>query len=631
MKNKKKIIIAIVLVILLGLVAGYLVWKYNEKIIEKNQVYFENKVTSYATNDLLSNQKEVDKQIEEYSNDKEFTFENPKVMTNPYLISPLSAMVIFGTNKDVSIELIVNGISVTKFESSKKHIIPIYGLKAGFNNKVLLKDSDGKEKEITMTTESYNGQVLEPSVKNTVSKDNIYFLAAPMGLGVSAFDGEGNIVWYLTENYNQDIELLKNGHVLVSNNETSSEFGYTGFLEIDYLGKIYHNFVLDNGYHHDVNELENGDLLVAGTSNNHDATNAYVYTIDRETGKKKQDLNIYELLHRIDGNFVEEKFKDLDFVNNSIDYNESTDEMVLSLRGINAIISVQYKEKKLNWILGDASFWSSNFDEYLLNIIDNSRLPKGQHTAFITADGKIGVFNNDFDLYNETSDVSLSRYQSNYASAILYEKNDKNIKTVYEYVSQDKSFNYALGSFNYTKDNHKLINFGYTFKEEAFQKKLNLYDYVGYTFARIVELDDNDNLLFNATIDQSVYRVYKGSFYENDTKNYEIQAYSLIDNLEYNTLERVKTSSMYELLNNAETSNYEFTVTKNNIELNTIFDDLQEVTFLFVGEKNDSYRFVYKAANEEAVKKIHLNLSGRYAIYLKIDDKVYDCGRIIEF
>lgn len=629
---KKKIIIGIISVVVIFIIGLFIFFNIrNVRELQKNKTYFENKNTILAVDDYISKQAKVDEEISHFIQDSNYTLQDPKVIENPYSISPLSAIVIFQTKQDVSVELYVNNILMTTYEKSLEHAIEVYGLRAGYENHILLKTSDGNEKEIIIQTDQYVGQILKIDKKNAILKDNFYFVSAPMGLGISAFDAEGNVVWYLTENYNQDIEFLSNGHILVSNGEPSgNEFGFTGFVEVDFLGKVYHTYVLENIYHHEVNELSNGNLLIAGNSNLGDASEAYVYTIDRNTGKVLDDLNIYELFKNIDEKVIN-RYRDVDFVNNSIDYHEDTDEMILSLRGLNTVISVQYHEKKLNWILGSASMWTGKFSNYLLQLANGTRLPKGQHTAFLMEDGKLALFNNDFDPMAETMNVTLDHFRNNYSSAMIFEIKNKTISSVYEYVDPDRAFCYALGSFNITNDNHKLVNFGWTFKPEAIQKNLNLYDYFGHTYSRITELDSNNQIVFDATIDQSLYRVFKNSFYGETTSNYQVLSYTLIDNIEYNDLQKVKTSSLYDLLDSAEPTMYDFEVTQKSVKINAIFDDLEEVSFLFVGENQDSYIFVYKPRHMSEPTKINLNLTGSYALYLKIEDQVYESGKILSF
>ena len=71
-------------------------------------------------------------------------------------------------------------------------------------------------------------------------------------------------------------------------------------------------------------------------------------------------------------------------------------------------------------------------------------------------------------------------------------------------------------------------------------------------------------------------------------------------------------------------------MTKNSLSINANFDILDDVTFYFVG-KNGAYAFHYKPVNKKATPLIHLNLSGEYVVYLKINDTMYDDKKVLEF
>ena len=68
-----------------------------------------------------------------------YTITNPLVKVNPYLISPLSAVVLFTTEEEVAITITVKGktkaadISHT-FPKAKTHILPVVGLYQDYNN-----------------------------------------------------------------------------------------------------------------------------------------------------------------------------------------------------------------------------------------------------------------------------------------------------------------------------------------------------------------------------------------------------------------------------------------------------------------------------------------------------------------
>lgn len=635
MKSKKIVSVVIVILVLILALVGIMAIssKQTQKELDQVSTYFKDKTGIAASGDIVSKQEEADKKIQDAMNDSNCTFDNPCVLVNPYEISPLTALIIFQTNESFETEVVINGISVTTMESANKHAIPIYGLHAGIENSVRLKQgSQEKEVKIDLTNLSRNNLVTEVKNPNATIDQDIYFLSAPMGASASAYDGNGQVVWYLTENYTMDMEFLKNGHILLSNDNVSGiQYTYDGFVEIDLLGKIYRDYSLENGYHHEVIELSNGNILVAGGSVSVDApySAAFVYEIERNTGKIVDSFDVYDIFSEIDKEFAD-SLSGVNMINNSIYYNEETDEMILSLRGINSIISLQYKTKKLNWIFGEKDFYSDKFQSYLLNITDHSRVPNGQHTAYLTEDGYLSVFNNDFNML-DTSSAELIHFSENYSSATLYKIDGKNISTVWDYDGDGTYFNYALGSFFYYPNKTKLINFGWTYKPTAYVPGNTIYDYLGNTYARVVELDQNDQVLFHATIEEGVYRAYKHSMYESKTKHYQIVNYELIDNNPSTILETVRTRDLFDDLDHAIQNPFEFELTKNTVSLNVIFGNSETVDIYFVSEKENSYVFHYKKENEAVAAKINLKLDGNYAVYLKINGELYDTGKVLSF
>lgn len=632
--NKKNVFIIVICVLVLSLL-GIMVISSHQKKEEMKQVstYFQDKTGIAASGDIVSKQADSDKKILEAMNNSSYTFDNPCVLVNPYEISPLTALIIFKTATANETEVFINGVKVTTMESTTNHTIPIYGLLAGLENTVVLKQGNHeKELKIDVKNVSKNNLVTEVANPDATIDQDIYFLAAPMGTSAGAYDGKGKIVWYLTENYTMDMEFLKNGHMLLSNGNVSGiQYTYDGFVEIDYLGKIYKDYSLEHGYHHEVIELSNGNIIVAGgsVSTNAPYSASFIYQIDQNTGKIIDSFDVYDIFASIDKEFAD-SLSGVNMINNSIYYHEESGEMILSLRGINSIISLDYKTKKLNWIFANKDFYSKKFQPFLLNVTDNSRIPNGQHTAYLTKEGYLSVFNNDFDML-DTTNAELIHFSQNYSSATLYQIDGKNIKTVWDYAGDSKYFNYALGSFITDSNQTKLINFGWTYKPTAYVPGTTIYDYLGNTYARIVELDENDKVLFNATIEEGVYRAYKHSFYESITSHYKLVDYQLVDNNPSTNLETVRTRNIFSDLNEAISNPFEFELTKNSVSLNVMFDNSETVDIYFVSEEENSYIFHYKKANEAVSSKINLKLDGNYAVYLKINDQFYDTEKVLSF
>lgn len=83
-----------------------------------------------------------------------YTLDDPNVVLNPYEISPLTALVIFETDEEVSPEVTIHGDSdlttyTHTFAKGTEHYLPIYGLYAGRENRVTIKCGD-EEKELTI-------------------------------------------------------------------------------------------------------------------------------------------------------------------------------------------------------------------------------------------------------------------------------------------------------------------------------------------------------------------------------------------------------------------------------------------------------------------------------------------------
>lgn len=634
MKKKQKIGVFIIIVLVIILIALFIYFQRSLKVDqERLQNYFQNKESVAAVSDIIADQAKKTEEIQRTLDDTSCTFDNPCVVQNPYEISPLTALIIFQTNDEVEVELFINEKKVTTMERSKLHSIPVYGLQAGIINKVTLQ-YDGHTKDVMIDTKNVDINNLNVEVVNEKADitSDLYFLSSPMSVGAAAYDGQGRPVWYLTEPYSMDIEFLNNGHMYLSNGISSGiTESYDGFYEIDYFGKIHKNYSLAHGYHHELVALRDGSIIVAGGSP--DTTSpysaSYVYQIDGNSGSIIRSLDVYEVLANIDSSFANQ-LEDNDVFVNSIYYNEDSKEMILSLREINTIINLDFETKQVHWIFGDPSIYPSSFDSYLLKMTDGSRYPKGSHTAFITSEGYLGLYNNDFDSM-DTSDPYMTHYLDNYSSAVLYQIDGKNVKTHWEYDANKEYFTYALGSFNYYEDQSKLVNYGWTYRPNAFVSTNTLFDVAGYTYARIIELDKNDREVFHATYDYGVYRSYKHRLYEETTANYMDYNYSLINNNPVSSLEKVRSSKIFDLLDEAEISPYDITLTTTTVNINSIFDPSEVVDIYFVSENQNTYLLHYKKVNEVAPGVINLRLQGNYAVYIKVNDQIYDTNKILSF
>ena len=413
----------------------------------------------------------VEKQNEKDYNTKGYTIDNPNVVLNPYDISPLSALVLFETEQEETVKVTIKGKDALTtythtFEAAKKHFLPIYGLYADKENEVVI--SYGKvSKTIKIKTDKLPDDISLPTsvVKDASKLTNDLYFYTPSSKGyTAAYDVNGDVRWYLTINSIWEVNRLQNGHLLLSTERlVNSPYYMTGLYEMDMLGKIYKEYSLEGGYHHDYYEMENGNLIVASDNfANGKTVEDYVVELDRKTGKIVKTWDISSILNHEDGK--SENWSEYDwFHNNAVWYDKKTNSITLSGRHQDAVINISYDDGSLNWILGDKTNWSEDYQKYFFT-------PKGksfewqwsQHAAMITPEGYVFLFdngNNKSKIESEYVDASKS-----YSRGVMYKIDTENmtIEQVYEYGKERGSSFYSpyISDVDYLASNHYIVHSG---------------------------------------------------------------------------------------------------------------------------------------------------------------------------
>lgn len=413
----------------------------------------------------------VEKQNEKDYNPEGYTIDNPNVVLNPYDISPLSALVLFETEQDEAVKVTIKGKDALTtythtFEAAKKHFLPIYGLYADKENEVVI--SYGKvSKTIKIKTDKLPDDISLPTrvVKDASKLTNDLYFYTPSSKGyTAAYDVNGDVRWYLTINSIWEVNRLQNGHLLLSTERlVNSPYYMTGLYEMDMLGKIYTEYSLEGGYHHDYYEMENGNLIVASDNfANGKTVEDYVVELDRKTGKIVKTWDISSILNHEDGK--SENWSEYDwFHNNAVWYDKKTNSITLSGRHQDAVINISYDDGSLNWIIGDKTNWSEDYQKYFFT-------PKGknfewqwsQHAAMITPEGYVFLFdngNNKSKIESKYVDASKS-----YSRGVMYKIDTENmtIEQVYEYGKERGSSFYSpyISDVDYLASNHYIVHSG---------------------------------------------------------------------------------------------------------------------------------------------------------------------------
>lgn len=649
MERKKEIRLIIILLLLL---AGILVFVYfneydrNDKLVKENE-------------SLISLQDGYNDDL----NAKGYTIDNPKVVIDPYKASPLTAMVMFETKESTEVKVSIQGkddktgLSYT-FPNSKEHYLAIYGLYAGYDNIVTIEYGDVK-KSIIIETDSLPDDFVLPTSVNGIREelDNDFYFFTPSAKGYSAaYDINGDVRWYLTNYALWDNTRLKNGRMLVSTERLMySPYYMTGLYEIDMFGKIYKEYSLAGGYHHDYYELPNGNLLVASDDfGNDDGTvEDVIVEVDKTTGAIVKTFDLKKILNMEDGK--SENWTSYDwFHNNSVWYDEKTNSITLSGRHQDAVINIDYSSGKLNWIIGDKTEWSSEYQKYFFTPVGpDFEWQWSQHAAMITPEGYVFIFDNG----NNKSKIKDSYVdaENSYSRGVMYKIDTKKmtIEQVYEYGKERGSSFYSpyISDVDYLDKGHYIVHSGGIVNADGKPSNQPAGLSGGNVLLKsdTVEVKD-DKVIFEIVFPTNNYRVEKMNIYDgfiwDDSKAVRVGSLgkTVVSDKKLKRIEGEKPDSEY------KKHNISFTKEVDRLAFSGKFKKDEDVKVILYTNFVSNYYNIkiskkpYTAlcldvfTEEETENGISITryinadgLKGSYSIYLEIDGKVYNTGEYVKF
>lgn len=602
----------------------------------------------------------VEKQNEKDYNTEGYTIDNPNVVLNPYDISPLSALVLFETEQEEAVKVTIKGKDALTtythtFEAAKKHFLPIYGLYADKENEVVI--SYGKvSKTIKIKTDKLPDDISLPTrvVKDASKLTNDLYFYTPSSKGyTAAYDVNGDVRWYLTINSIWEVNRLQNGHLLLSTERlVNSPYYMTGLYEMDMLGKIYTEYSLEGGYHHDYYEMENGNLIVASDNfANGKTVEDYVVELDRKTGKIVKTWDISSILNHEDGK--SENWSEYDwFHNNAVWYDKKTNSITLSGRHQDAVINISYDDGSLNWIIGDKTNWSEDYQKYFFT-------PKGknfewqwsQHAAMITPEGYVFLFdngNNKSKIESKYVDASKS-----YSRGVMYKIDTENmtIEQVYEYGKERGSSFYSpyISDVDYLASNHYIVHSGGI----VYVDGKNSNQPAGFSNNASLVSDTvellNNKVIFEMKFATNNYRVEKMSLYAENEKYSNDKAVRLGSLGETEIAKKSFNLNLFVQDIDDDYNNKEISITeevdrfvfkgkfKRGTKVNLIlYHDLTYTYYnvpvskkpytalcvdIFTEKEQQEGITVTKYINKEGLKE------GTYQFLVEIDGKIYNTGR----
>ena len=640
--KKKKILLTIFIFIILLVISLIILNRLNTntKLIETKK-------------SLISLQNEYEKDF----STSNYTIENPNVILDPYKSSPLTALILFETNDNVAPKVTVKGkdknTTLTHtFNKSKKHYLSIYGLYANYNNEVIIEYKNIKKTINIQTSKLPDDFILPTTVKADKNKlDNDFYFFTPSSKGYScAYDVNGDVRWYLTNYALWDNSKISNGHILVSTERLiNSPYYMTGLYEIDMLGKIYKEYSLPGGYHHDYYEMPNGNLLIASNDFNNEAGTVedYIVEVDYNTGNIVKSFDLKDILNMNDGQ--SENWTAYDwFHNNSVWYDEKTNSITLSGRHQDAVINIDYDTGKLKWIIGNPTNWSKEYQKYFFKPVGNNfEWQYSQHAAMITKEGYVFLFDNG----NNKSKIKDNYVEAkdSYSRGVMYKINtDKmTIEQIFEYGKERKSEFYSpyISDVDYLDKNHYIIHSGGIVSVDG--KPSN--QPAGLTKGNVKLTSDtvellNDKVIFEIKLPTNNYRVEKMKIYDTAvSKNITAKRLGTLGKTNVDKYKFIKLKDTKLSKNIIKKYNISLTNEEDRLVFNGNFKRSDNVNIVLYNN------FAYKYYNVKISKKPYTalcvdilddndtnetlnitkyinkqDLNGKYSIYLEINGKLYN-------
>lgn len=458
-----------------------------------------------------------------------YTFDDPEVIVDPYGNSPLTALVLFHSDESLPVSIVIQGKNEDttyshSFEAATDHMIPVYGLYPDTDNQVTV-TCGGNTRVLSIQTEALPDDFILPESVYSTEKalDHSLYFYTPASSGYTcAYDTNGDVRWYLNQMALWDISRLDNGHLMLSTERLiASPYYSTGLYEMDMLGKIYSEYTLPGGYHHDCYEMENGNLLICTNDlgNASGTVEDVIAEVNRDTGEILRTIDLKDILNMESGKNASWTADDW-FHNNAVWYDEETNSITLSGRHLDAVVNLDYSTLNINWILGSPDGWDQSYLKYFLTPVkDGFEWQWMQHAAMICTDGEIMLFDNGNNR-SKREDAAVAA-ADNYSRLVRYriDANAMTAEQTYEYGKERGSEFYSpyisdvdeLG-----KDHYLTVSGGISYKDGEI---LNVPASLGSADTRrsdTVELVDGE-VVFEMILPTNTYRIEKMQLYANDT------------------------------------------------------------------------------------------------------------------
>ena len=243
-----------------------------------------------------------------------------------------------------------------------------------------------------------------------------------------------------------------------------SPYHTTGVFEMGMIGKIYKEFRLPGGYHHDQIEMEDGNLIILTQDLKRGTVEDMCVLVDRNTGAILKTWDYQKVLPQNAGGSGSQDTHDW-FHNNAVWYDKKTHSLTLSGRHQDAIINLDYVTGELNWVIGDPEGWPEDFaKKYFFKPAGKGDFDwqYEQHACLRLPDGDVMCFDNGH--WRAKKKEKYIAAKDNFSRGVRYRINtDKmEIEQIWQYGKErgEEFFSTYICNVEYYGEGHYLVHSG---------------------------------------------------------------------------------------------------------------------------------------------------------------------------
>lgn len=611
MNDKKKKVILFFAVIIIAIVIVILAIVFGKKETDNFEHTANNTIVSSLN---ASSQKEVDDAIIEDLEKNKYSLKNAKVYVDPYGASPLSALVAFKTDAKTTVKITVKGKDnndiTINYKEAEYHYIPVYALYQDYENTIEVSTGKGEKTTIKIPIakiENLPSSTVKTSPKESLN-DDLYLITSPITMSSFGVDSYGEVRWIPNGNLYRDIRILDNGHILIGTNDTNQEALATRIIEIDLLGRIYNEYYIDEGYLGNFFVKSDGNILLASKKEGRETYSDYILEISGKTGQIVKTWDIFEILSSIDSEFTSNLNGGF-FYNSGIEYYESTNTLLLTYWGGEAVINLGYSDNSVRWIFSDPKNFSNAFSSVLLKGGDGFTYPKSMHSATLEGD-TLRVFDNGYS--TNKGDSNISHLKGSFSSANTYKVSGKNISLESSIDEGKTLFSYALADYN-VSNGMDIVLFGRELKDIDYDKNIDINEWDNLA-TRLIEKKDGKTIL-DIEINCSTQTVDK--FDLSETLDFEFTTPESYTTLKPSKKESITKETLDMIKEATKEVEYKFGYSKKMIEHNVLFMSDDEAKLILINDENEGAVYNLKVKGKYQSEKIVTNLpEGEYYVYI---------------